>query len=283
MEIFSTLHILNELDEALNTKTPFSLMRLGDGGLKYIHAVLFNDIKQLDEISNKEGIPINSVDYILDLWKTSANLCDYIDSSQVYYTDFFWPRVRKNRQDMSEETISKMKGWLKLYRLAGFINEKFCNPEINFLSCLDFYERSLLEIIENKKICCITSYDESVVKNILPQYNIDVLQVANQTGNQFKTSFNDIVKDIDKRVKDYDIWLIAAGELGRIYTGLIKFYGGIAFDIGSLIDYWCLKIIPVRLSFFIKPSKLSDLKLSLTEDGEKYKEYLLQDCELWKK
>lgn len=277
MEISSILHILNELDEAINTKTPFSLMRLGDGGLKYIHAVMFNDIKQLNEISEKEGIPINSVDYILDLWKTSANLCDYIDSSQVYYTDYFWPRVRKNRQQMSKETISKMKGWLKLYRLAGFTNEKFCNPEINFLSCLDIYERGLLEIIKDKKVCCITSHDSSKIQKILSKYNIDVLQVANQTGDQFKISFNNVVRDIDKRVKDYDIWLIAAGELGRIYTGLIKFYGGIAFDIGSLIDYWCLKVIPIRLSFFVKPSQKSNLKLSLTEDGEPYKEYLLQE------
>ena len=283
MKIFSTLHILKELDDDIQTKTPFSLMRLGDGGLKYIHAVLFNDTNQLQQISDKEGIPLNSVDYILDLWKTSSNLCDYIDSSQVYYTDFFWERVRKGKQSMSPDTIQKMQGWLKLYRLAGFTNEKFCNPEINFLSCLDIYEKSLLEIIKDKKICCITSCDENKVKEILWNYDISVLQVANQTGNQFKTSFNTIIKSIDKIVKDYDIWLIAAGELGRIYTGLIKFYGGIAFDIGSLIDYWCSRVIPVRLKWFIQPSEISNLKLSLTEDGEMYKEYLLQDREIWKK
>lgn len=274
MKIHTTKEILIDLQIHMQTKSSFALMRLGDGGLKYIHATLFNDTDQLIQISEKEGIPICKVDYILDLWKTSANICNYIDSTQVYFSDYFWPRVRKGKQSMSKDTVSKMKGWLKLYRLAGFRNENFCNPEINFLSCIDICDITLLDLIHDVNVCCITSYDESLVRSTLGTTNIDVITIANQTGNQFSTSFNSVISNISKNSKNYDIWLIAAGELGRIYTGLIKYYGGIAFDIGSLIDFWCKKIIPVRLKWFIQPSKQSPLKLGLTDDGMQFIEYI---------
>ena len=274
MKIHTTKEILNDLESHIETRTPFGLMRFGDGGLKYVHSVLFNDTDQMIQISEKEGIPISKMDYILDLWKTSANICDYIDTTNVYFSDYFWGRVRKNKQSMSKETVFKMKGWLKLYRLAGFRNENFCNPEINFLSCLDVCDLSLLDVMKDKKICCITSCNEMTIKKVLCDYNVDVINIDKQTGHQFAKSFNVVVPEIYKLAKKYDIWLVAAGELGRIYTGLIKFYGGITFDIGSLVDYWCNGIIPIRLSFFLKPSEVSHLKLGLTSEGIEYIDYL---------
>ena len=274
MKIYTTKEILIDLQNHIHTKSPFALMRFGDGGLKYIHAVLFNDIDQIIQISQKEGIPISKVDYILDLWKCSANLCNYIDTTHVYFTNYFWPRVRKGKQLMHKDTISKMKGWLQLYRIAGFTNQDFCNPEINFLSCVDVCDLTLLDIIKDLKICCITSCPQELVKQVLNGYNVDVINVADQTGNQFVKSFNSVISTIDKSAKDYDIWLVAAGELGRIYTGLIKFYGGIAFDIGSLIDFWCNRIIPIRIKWFLQPSSESHLKLTITDEGREFIEYL---------
>jgi hypothetical protein len=73
---------------------------------------------------------------------------------------------------------------------------------------------------------------------------------------------------------DYDIWLIAAGELGRIYTGLIKHLGGRALDIGFVADYWCNCDYHPRLRRFIVPNPDNKLEFILTSFGKKYEEVI---------
>lgn len=275
MKIFNTEEILTDFEKHINDRIPWSLLRLGDGGLKFIHSILFNDADQLSEIVKKEGIPENKAHDILDLWATSANICDYIDTSEVYFTDRFWDRVRKGKQPMHEETLEKMHNWKKLHVLSKIKNTSYCNPEINFLSCLDFLDRSLIEILYRKKICFITSYDrEEVLEKVTVGKRIDVINIVKNDEDHYHNSFNEVIINIENNAKNYDVWLVAAGELGRIYTGLIKHKGGISFDIGSTIDYWCNNVIPLRLVWFLRPSQEHALKLSLTEEGEKYRKYL---------
>ena len=275
MKIYKTLEILDDFEKHIIKREPWSLIRIGDGGIKFLHAVLFNDQDQLLEIVKKEGIPLTKAKDILDLWATSINVSDYIDTTQVYFTEEFWPRVRKGKQPMHQDTIDKIKSWKKLHILSGFINDSYCNPEINFLSCLDIFDRSLIEILENKKICCITAYPEEIVKEKLNYLKkIDVIKIVENNQDHYHNSFGQTVIKIQKDTKKYDVWLVAAGELGRIYTGLIKNSGGVAFDIGSTIDYWCKDIIPLRLFWFLKKSEKNPLKVTLTEEGERYKEFL---------
>ncbi len=275
MKIFNTVEVLKDFEDHINRGIPWALLRLGDGGLKFIHSVLFNDSDQLSEIVKKEGIPENKAKDILDLWATSSNICDYIDTSEVYFTDQFWDRVRKGKQKMHEETLNKMHNWRKLHILSKIKNTSYCNPEINFLSCMDFFDRSLIEILQRKKICFITSYDKNeIMDKVKIGKKVDIIQIVKNDEDHYHNSFNKVIMSIENNAKNYDVWLVAAGELGRIYTGLIKYKGGISFDIGSTIDYWCRDIIPIRLVWFLKPSPEHAMKLSLTEDGEQYREYL---------
>lgn len=275
MKIFNTIEVLEDFENHINRGIPWALLRLGDGGLKFIHSVLFNDSDQLLEIVKKEGIPEDKAKDILELWATSSNICDYIDTSEVYFTDKFWDRVRKGKQKMHEETLNKMHNWRKLHILSKIKNTSYCNPEINFLSCMDFLDKSLIEILQKKKICFITSYDKNeIMDKIEVGKKIDVIQIVKNDEDQYHNSFNEVIINIESNARDYDVWLVAAGELGRIYTGLIKYKGGISFDIGSAVDYWCRKIIPLRLVWFVKPSQKHSMKLALTEEGERYREFL---------
>lgn len=275
MKIYSTREILYDFESHVNNRTPWGLLRLGDGGLKFIHSVLFNDQEQLQEIVKKEGIPLDKASEILDLWATSANICNYVDTTEVYFTGNFWPRVRKGRQSMHQETIDKMLSWKKLHTLMGITNENYCNPEVNFLSCLDTLDRSLLEIIDGKNVCCITAYPQNIVRSKLPMVkNIDVIKIVENNQDHYHNSFNRVIVEIKSKASYYDLWLVAAGELGRIYTGIIKHRGGISFDIGSTIDYWCKGTIPLRLFWFLKGSENNPLKLSLTDDGKEFETYL---------
>ena len=50
----------------------------------------------------------------------------------------------------SEKTLKRLKGWKKLYDRIGIINENYCNPEVNYLSCIligiTFTEMGLIKI-----------------------------------------------------------------------------------------------------------------------------------------
>jgi hypothetical protein len=275
INIAKTAEILNRLEYSIKNKKSFGLVRFGDGTAKAIHAFLNKDYQQIINISEQEGIPISVFERIIDFWKTSANYCDYIDTPEVYFSNKFWSRTKgSKKKPMSDKTIMRLKMWKKLYSNIGIINESYCNPEINFLSCIiSKYGRiSLPDLIKNKKICCVTSRCD--VNKKLPNYDIDVLKINGKFENQYINSFGKVVEKIDTDAQNYDIWLIAAGELGRIYPGLIKFKGGRAFDIGSLIDFWCGEDIPSRLKAYLTRTKHNPLKFALTPNGKEFSNFI---------
>jgi len=273
IKITRTRDILLQLEKSIIQKKAFATLRFGDGGLKLLDAVYNHNVKQLMQISDQEGIPIHLFDKVVDFWKTSANQCDYIDSPEVYFSGTFWPRTKANKKKMSINTISILKNWKEIYNNIGITNNNYCNPEINFLSCtVGIGILTLPDIMKKRKICCITS--RSDVPEKLLGYNIDVLKICGKFEKQFENSFSKVVDEIDKYSKKYDLWLVSAGELGRVYPGLIKFGGGRAFDIGSLIDVWCGDDIPVRLQPYLMKTIHHPLKFILTKDGKEFSKFI---------
>lgn len=272
IKIYQTEEILKKLELAIIRKRPFGLIRFGDGTIKAVDAFINDDLQQLDQISVQEGIPKESFKKIIDFWKTSANICDFIDTPEVYFSNKFWERTKKNKKRISEKTLERLLKWKLLYSSIGITNKYYCNPEINFLSCIDYdsKKKTMPDLLKNKKICCITARTDVNIK--LKNYDIDVLKIPGKNQNQYD-AFPHVIEEIDKHAKNYDLWLIAAGELGRVYPGLIKFKGGRAFDIGSLIDYWCTQEVPSRLIPYMKQTE-NLLKLELTDDGKEYLKYL---------
>jgi hypothetical protein len=275
MKVYRVEHILTDLQTHIKNKTPWSLTRMGDAGLKVMHAVIFNDKKQLKEISDKEGIPIDKIPEILNFWIKTLNISNYIDSAGVYGSKFFWPRTRSNGEPMHEKTRNLICNWKRLYDVLSITNESYCNPEFNFLSCLDSLNVSLPDVMKCKNICCITSLGKELKHTLAAySYHVDVLRIEPNSGEQYKKSFDKVLTHIGKSCKDYDLWLVAAGELGRIYGGVIKSNGGISLDIGSVVDYWVNRIIPIRLKGYVKESVDNGLKISLKKDSISYGNYI---------
>jgi len=67
---------------------------------------------------------------------------------------------------------------------------------------------------------------------------------------------------------------VAAGELGRLYTGMIKEKGGRTLDIGFIVEYWLDGYIHPRFKLFIKKSLMNKLELVLTEEGKKFERFI---------
>lgn len=265
--------ILDEIEQAIGRKKPFSLIRFGDGGIKYIHAVLFGDDEQIVDIVEKEGIPQDKIVEVFELWGYYARRANYIDTPEVYFTDQFWPRLKGPDKYMSKKTIERMKQWRYLYHCAEFDNENYCNPEINFLLVLKRYrKRNLFDVLRGKKIACITAVPEVAEK--LDKFKVDTFEIVKQFEGHYDNSFKSTIDLIREKVHDYDIWLVAAGELGRVYTGLIAELGGRSVDMGFIIEYWVHGEIPVRLQPFLKANMSNPLEMKMEPSAYPFKKYI---------
>lgn len=272
IHIHKISHILKDLERHIIESKPFSLIRFGDGGLKFIEAVINDDEDQLEVIVDKEGIPRNKIIEVFELWGLYARQANYIDSPEVYFTNEFWPRLKGPTKQMSQKTLGKLEGWEELYNRAEFDNTSYCNPEVNFLMILKRHrEKNLFNILENRKVACITSFPE--VTSHLKDFDISPIPIVKQYEGHYENSFKYVIEIIKKKVNKYDLWLVAAGELGRLYSGMIKELGGRAIDIGFVIEYWLHGEVPIRLTPFIRPSS-NKLELRLQGESHKYKKFL---------
>ncbi len=105
-------------------------------------------------------------------------------------------------------------------------------------------------------------------------YDIDVIEIVGQYENQYKYSFGDVVCKIKETATDYDFWLTAAGELGRIYSGIIKENGGRTIDIGFIIEFWLGAELHPRLIPFIERNPKNYLETILYDKGKLFKRYI---------
>lgn len=271
MKVYTTQEILNKLDWCIRYKMPFSHIRFGDGGIKFIHSILFKDLEQLNIIINKEGLPRYKMIEIFELWGYYARCADFIDTPEVYYNGTFWPRLKNSDKSINIETEQKLRMWKELYYRAEIDNENYCNPESNCLSILDIPgRRNIFDLMKNRKLCIICAKPE--VKNVLRGYDIDIIQIVGQYENQYDNSFKFVIERIKNTARKYDFWIIAAGELGRIYTGMIKELGGRAIDLGFVIDYWVDGYLHPRFYQFLCSSLKNKLELRLTNQGKEFLE-----------
>jgi len=174
---------------------------------------------------------------------------------------------------MSGKTDKRLRMWRELYDIAEFNNIKYCNPEINFLLCLKLgNQRNLLNLMNKRKVCFITARPNVIKK--LNEYDIDIIEIVGHFQDHYNNSFKDTIKKIENHINKYDMFLVSAGELGRIYTGLIKQLGGVAIDMGFIAEYWDKGEIPDRLTMFLQKNYNNILEFKLTEHSEKYKGFI---------
>jgi|WetSurSiteA1Bulk_404760.scaffolds.fasta_scaffold00522_12 hypothetical protein len=273
MKIFQVDEILNKLENCIVYRKSFSVIRFGDGGLKFICSLLERDNEELSNIVMKEGLPVDKLVEFFELWGYYARKADFIDCPEVYFDGTFWSRVRSENRKMSKKTQRKLLNWKSIYHSAEFDNDNYCNPELNYLSILRRDgKRNLLDIMRKRKICLITTFPE--VRYKLSEYNIDIIKIVGQYERQYDCSFEEVTKRINENSRKYDLWLVAAGEIGRIYSGMIKENGGRSFDLGFVIEFWLGQDIHPRLQLFVERDINNPLELRLTTKGKKYEEYI---------
>ena len=99
----------------------------------------------------------------MKLWTKFFNEANYIDTPYVYYSDEFWPRFKKGTTPISKKTDIRMKMWKRLYKEFGIKNNNYCNPELNYLVCINRKDKiNIFDILKDRKIMCITTRNEII-------------------------------------------------------------------------------------------------------------------------
>jgi len=264
--------VLKKLNNSIKRSTPFSLIRFGDGGLKFIYAIFQNQKTELDAICKKEGIPKNGVVDILDLWGYHARYADFIDSPQYYFTGDFWPRLKNLDKQISQSTYLKLINWKELYYRAEIDNSNFCNPELNYLVFIKRKDRrNIFDVVSGKRICFITTKPNII--QIFRRFGCkcDYVSIVGQYQNHYANSFEPTLKYISNYASYYDLWFVSAGELGRIYSGVIKEKGGRAFDLGFMTEVLNGGNLHPRLRKFLSVQNSRPF-ITLTKEGMEFED-----------
>jgi len=263
-KIHTSEYIKDDIIKHLMEKKPFSLVRIGDGDLKFLKFCISKIENKIDlkNIDNKnlhwkaaqQGVTFDKIDFIWNIYRDVSNRANYISSFQLY----------TNRKK-SANAKQLLKNWIDVYNKMNIINDKYCDPDISFYL---FNDMRLLKTIKDNdfKLCLVTSFEEQNFIN-LKEYGIKfkVLQIpqANKVRNKVgKRSFinnvpvekwhineyDRVKSELIEECKNSDIFFVAGGMIGRSYTNIVKQNGKVAVDLGKMVNYWITGRIPGRFN-----------------------------------
>jgi hypothetical protein len=256
--------ILDDIKLHINEKLPFSLVRIGDGDLKLLACLIQGEINE--QKFKRSGVPHEKAEWVLNLYRQSCNSANYTSSFEMYYTDRFWNRA------FSKGTRQKVKSWRKIYKQAGIYNKNFCNPEIGYLLFLN-ESRNLLTVLKDRKVCLITSHPKAAKKlNKVAKIFTTAIEIPDINRGHYKV-YKNTLTEIENRIKDVDVFFISAGLLGKGYSNKIKQCGGVAVDIGQVINTWNGRRVAKRFVGILKPDD-QRLLFELTKKASQYRKYL---------
>jgi len=255
--IHSTEEILKDLNNCIRKKKPFSVMRFGDACLGIMCSFLApNFIKHgkwkggqkcglANSIFRQLGVPVKRRKLICNKLVKYANEANYIDSFDCYFTEM------KSKKGIGNLAFS----WKEIHELIGITNESYCSTFLHYFSIVDG-EYNLFNVMKNRSVFCISNQVQ--VTNLLKDKSgakiIDSYKIPRRGGKfHYQNHYRNVINMIKKNSTKYDLFLIGAGLLGKIYCGVIKENGGRAYDVGRLFDFWAgIRKIDSRPKRFIQ-------------------------------
>ena len=225
--------LLSCIKEAIKNKSAFSFVRLNHCENRLIGQGITFPKEEADITYKRQfGFVLNEEDtnYISHRIKASVKGADIIGV----------PDKKPNTTDklhLLENTT--------FFHLANFSlvkNQSFINVNTHYYLGQSEEFKDILKSCMH--LVAITCRDVKELRSSLDR-SIDVLKIPAQSHfsdnldeaeKHFPDRFFDIEKEIKKIVNPGSVVLIGAGILGKIYCDIVKNSGGIALDVGSLMD-----------------------------------------------
>ncbi len=239
--------IINSLEK----KTPFSMIRLGDGEGAFLpykdNSFQEEDQNFASNIWFNRNLTNQESKKLTELLKLSIDKSDILGIPDIKrIVDDFKP----------QETSYRKRTMQSIYSLEQLITIK--NLTSAFIHIDMLHSNMLGRIIKksNKnEISIISGHEEHLIRDkmeilyntiIARYYKIPTeakrINQFNNTNefdelNHYPDVFNNTMQRIEQECEIGDLYLIGAGLLGKIYCSKVKEKGGIALDIGSVFDY----------------------------------------------
>lgn len=244
------------LQKRIENQIPTSVVRLGDGEGCYLD---YPEVVKSTQVEDQLSVQ--------RVWWGSSDLCNASESSRtdtlnafrksIANSDFLGvPPVRRllcsfDAPMRGHDEIKSSRG---LLAITDALPNIVCEDKI-LVSChmhTDFqlwncYEEILKDLDEISIISCHEGLDIYLRQrfgiNAVATYPIPgesrytILFDQNPAENHYPEVFNSIIKILPS-VSRGRVFLVGAGFLGKIYCDVVKQNGGIALDVGSLLDYW---------------------------------------------
>ena len=295
-----TYGVALKIIEHIKKKIPLSLIRLGDGEGNFLEYEEWQEFQEADrqaiqkvwwgntKINHDEWQKIQD-DYLLAIQNTDilgipgphkfCRACQY--QAEVKY------------QNKSFRGIVAIIDNLLRAKDELTQNQK---SELTLTSC---HIHSQLEIwglwpliLHQIHDCSVISCHEQISQFLLEKYGVRVSKLY-KIPSEYK--FSDLFDYQDQQEKPHypdcfqkicseitvnypgEVFLVAAGFLGKIYCNIIKKKGGIALDIGSIVDYW----LDYKTRFWTKfPSKVNYTDIFLKLYQQNYQSSPVKDYQL---
>lgn len=250
----ATEHIYSRLEEAIRARRPLSLIRLGDGEARFL---AFFDAKARKLISDQEA------ECILDLhWQNwfgeplgSVAEVELRALAQSFRAALISADILGITTAARHEQDTIHRGYLGV--LESVIDTlKIVHPEVTWIDALaniglhglsPFYGRLLSNLgflgvisphpglgVRLARYHGVMSVDEYVVPG---EGRLPEAARVRAIGRHFPDRYLELNSEL-KVPQQGAVFLVAAGLLGKIYCHRIRLLGGIAIDVGSVVDAW---------------------------------------------
>lgn len=260
----SISELIERVDNAVKNKEPYSFVRLGDGEgalLDYSVNSKLLDIQYLSEHFGPD-CSLSELSEVQSMLKSSIKSADLIGlRDDIINVEFAHTEETKNETEFLDDfkQAFKLRGVdvnlpyidarriAMLHKTVGCLNvepaQSFCSQWIGF----DYFLTGALPALlsEQKNIGLISArkgMDQQLEKAL--GVSVSFYQIPDKHARQggvaerhYPNAFNRIKDEIDVKYKGMP-FIVAGGIVGKAYCQIIKEKGGVALDLGGLIDCW---------------------------------------------
>lgn len=228
--ILTPLDILNKLLKS----EPISIVRIGDGESICLDAL--RSIETLDLCV--KAVLVRQMGYepsLKDVKAIRSNLISCYENADIIgipqhtqKTNSHWGKVLSNLEQYAplhpKKYCSTDIGYDFLN--AGYFNDLLQNRErLAYIGCRNLEAK----LSKTYNIKTVSGYHTAPEAKFTSGYDGDV---------HYPTQFNKASRWMDVVCKPGDLLLVGAGVIGKIYCNWWRDRGGIAFDVGSIMDEW---------------------------------------------
>lgn len=257
----------SDIFSALNNKTPYLLLRLGDGEGAHIRLdksdeqsyahyyranrdeftnIWFRSVSVHDEQKFSEAV---------DLFNESIVMADAIGGSM--YTEAIDVEYDYSSRRGIAWVINTMRKLLVLARDRPKWAQH--TPIYHLVVHYDLLlSGALARLLHERQYVGLISCQDDLPNALKNTYNIETLdfikvpgeQIHSETlgtkathGKHWPDRYHEIISLLDKpSSRSGQLWLVAAGMLGKIYAAKLKAAGAVVIDIGAVADLWMGKM-----------------------------------------